>query len=153
MKKFLILILICLAQNTFSQTIKKDDVLIIDEPNNTPPPQGAIPNDDNNIYNTAGIDVRPEFPGGIIAFDKFIEKNFKIPQENLQLKGKVYVSFIVEKDGSLNDIKILRDIGAGTGAEAIRVLKSSPKWSPGKQNNKLVRVLYSLPISINTSTK
>lgn len=147
MKKFLILILICFVQNTFSQTTKKDDILTIDEPINTTPPQGTIPNDDYQIYNTAGIEVKPEFPGGLIGFDSFIKRNYKNPTDNL--KGKIYVTFIIEKDGSLSDIKILRDIGYGTGAEAIRVLKTSPKWTPGIQNNKQVRVLYSLPITVN----
>lgn len=153
MKKFLILILICFVQNIFSQTTKKDNVLIIDEPTNEIPPQGTIPNEDNNIYNIAGIDIRPEFPGGNIAFDGFIEKNFKIPKDKPELKGKIYVTFIIEKDGSLSGIKVLRDIGYETGAEAIRVLKMSPKWIPGKQNNKLVRILYSMPISVNNFTK
>ncbi|HTG67178.1 MAG TPA: energy transducer TonB, partial [Flavobacterium sp.] len=58
------------------------------------------------------------------------------------------VSFVVEKDGSLTDIKVLRDIGYGTGKEAIRVLQKSPKWNPGIQNGKPVRVQYSLPITI-----
>jgi periplasmic protein TonB len=79
MKKLLILIVICCAQNISSQTIKKDDILTIDEPVQTTYPQGAIPNDDNNVYNTAGIDVKPEFPGGSMFFDKFIEQNFNIP--------------------------------------------------------------------------
>ena len=64
------------------------------------------------------------------------------------LKGKVFVTFVVEKDGSLSDIKVIRDIGLGTGEEAIRVLKECPKWLPGEQNGQKVRVLYSLPISI-----
>jgi len=153
MKKLLILILICFAQNIFSQTTKKDNVLIIDELTNEIPPQGTIPNEDNNIYNIAGIDIRPEFPGGKIAFDGFIQKNFKIPKDKPELKGKTYMTFIVEKDGSLSNIKVLRDVGYETGAEAIRVLKMSPKWVPGKQNNKLVRVLFSIPISVNNFTK
>lgn len=147
MKKFLILILICFVQNIFSQATKKDNILTIDEPISTTPPQGTIPNDDYQIYNTAGIEVKPEFPGGLIGFDSFIKRNYKNPTDNL--KGKIYVTFIIEKDGSLSDIKILRDIGYGTGAEAIRVLKTSPKWTPGIQNNKQVRVLYSLPITVN----
>ncbi|MBC7438691.1 MAG: energy transducer TonB, partial [Flavobacterium sp.] len=60
------------------------------------------------------------------------------------------VQFVVEKDGKLTDIKILRDLGFGTGKEAIRVLNSSPKWKPGIQNGRPVRVLYNLPISIVT---
>ncbi|MEA9411704.1 MULTISPECIES: energy transducer TonB [unclassified Flavobacterium] len=152
MKKFLLLILICFVQNTFSQTIKEGDKLTVDASltisiDDTIPPQGTIPNDDYLIYNTAGIEVKPEFPGGLIGFDSFIKQNYKNPTDNL--KGKIYVTFIIEKDGSLSDIKILRDIGYGTGAEAIRVLKTSPKWTPGIQNNKQVRVLYSLPIIVN----
>ncbi|SNR35308.1 energy transducer TonB [Flavobacterium sp. ov086] len=163
MKKFLILILICSVQNIFSQnvfpeTTKGSDKLLIDATptisiDETIPPQGTIPNNDNSVYNTAGIDVRPEFPGGMLVFDKFIEKNFKIPNNNPALKGKIYVVFIVEKDGSLSDFRVLKDIGYETGAEAIRVLKTSPKWTPGKKDNKLVRVLFSMPISVNNSTK
>jgi len=78
---------------------------------------------------------------------KFISKNFKVPNE-VGLKGKIFVTFVVEKNGSLSDIKVIRDIGYGTGKEAIRVLKRSPKWNPGEQNGKKVRVLYSIPISV-----
>ncbi|MNL60417.1 Gram-negative bacterial tonB protein [compost metagenome] len=63
------------------------------------------------------------------------------------------MTFIIEKDGSLSDIKVLRDIGHGTGAEAIRVLKMSPKWIPGKQNNNVVRTLFSIPVSVNNFVK
>ncbi|WP_431242754.1 energy transducer TonB [Flavobacterium sp. P21] len=147
MKKILILILICTTQNIFSQSKKSNDILTIDDPTTKNHPQGDIPNDDYTVYNTAGIDVRPEFPGGIIEFNKFIEQNFKIPKDGL--KGKIYTTFVIEKDGSLSGIKVLRDIGYETGSEAIRVLQLSPKWKPGKQNNKLVRVLYSAPLYIN----
>jgi hypothetical protein len=153
MKKFLILILICFFQNISAQTPKKSDIIKLDEPINKTYPEGDVPNDDYNVYNTAGIDIKPEFPGGIIEFDKFIEKNFKIPDSSPELKGKIYAIFVIEKDGSLSDIKILRDIGFETGAEAIRVLKMSPKWKPGKKNNKLIRVLFSVPIFINSIRK
>ncbi|WP_082564382.1 energy transducer TonB [Flavobacterium sp. Root420] len=175
MKKLLFLILICAAQNTFSQSTKKnsktktsqtknseipivkvntssytDSDLVIDEPG---PSQVVINDNDNAVYNTAGIEVKPEFPGGMEKFFKFVDNNFKYPQDaeiaNIDLKGsKVYATFVVEKDGSLTDIKILRDAGYGTGAEAIRVLKKCPKWIPGQQNGKKVRVLYSVPITI-----
>ncbi|WP_281232192.1 energy transducer TonB [Flavobacterium gelatinilyticum] len=103
--------------------------------------------EENQVYNTAGLEVKPEFPGGQQALELFLKENYKNPQKDL--KGRVYVTFIIEKDGSLSDIKILRDFGYGTGAEAIRVLKKSPKWIPGKQNDKIVRVLYSMPIIVN----
>ena len=106
-------------------------------------------NDDTSIYNTTGIKVKPDFPGGLEKFYKFISENYKVPEEE-DLKGKIFVTFVVEKDGSLSDIKVLRDIGYGTGKEAIRVLKTCPRWVPGELNGKKVRVLYSLPISIGS---
>lgn len=106
--------------------------------------------DDNNIYSTAGIEVKPDFPGGIEKFYKFVGNNYRTPEEE-GLKGKVYVTFVVEKDGSLTDIKVVRDIGYGTGTEAVRVLKKCPKWNPGEQNGKKVRVQYSLPITIQSA--
>lgn len=102
---------------------------------------------DNNIYNTAGINVKPEFPGGMEKFYKFISENYKTPDVK-KLAGKVFVTFIIEKDGSLTGIKVLRDIGHDTGKEAIRVLELSPKWLPGEQNGKKVRCAYSFPIAI-----
>ena len=132
------------------QTIKgnPDAVLTVDEPVGTG--TAAVVEEDNNVYNTAGIEVKPDFPGGIEKFYKFVGNNYKAPEEE-GLKGKVYVTFVVEKDGSLTDIKVLRDIGYGTGAEAIRVLKKCPRWTPGEQNGKKVRVLYSLPITIQSA--
>lgn len=114
--------------------------------------KNTIAQSDDVVYSTAGIEVKPSFPGGMNEFYKFIGKNFRTPKiEGLQ--GKVYVTFVIEKDGSLIDIKVLRDIGYGTGEEAIRVLKECPKWSPGIQNGKPVRVLYSLPIAITPQKK
>lgn len=104
---------------------------------------------DQNLYNTAGLDVKPQFPGGIEEFYKFVGQNYKAPKVQ-GLKGKVYVTFIIEIDGSITDVKIIRDIGYGSGEEAVRVLKNSPRWLPGEQNGRKVRVLYSLPITIQT---
>jgi protein TonB len=130
------------------ETIKGDpDAPLSVEPVGNGP---SVVEDDNTIYNTAGIEVKPDFPGGLEKFYKFIGKNFQVPEEE-GLKGKIFVTFVVEKDGSLTDIKVIRDIGYGTGKEAIRVLKSCPRWNPGEQNGKKVRVLYSLPISIQSA--
>lgn len=107
----------------------------------------VINDDDNLIYSAAGIEVKPNFPEGFEKFYQFFNNNFQTPDEE-GLKGKVYATFIVEKDGSLSDIKILRDIGYGTGKETIRVLNLSPKWNPGIQNGKPVRVMYSMPFTI-----
>jgi hypothetical protein len=83
----------------------------------------------------------------MLAFYKFIGSNFKIPS-GLKTNGKVYITFMIEKSGNLSEFEILRDIGFGTGEESIRVLKLSPKWIPGKENDKPIRVKYSLPITI-----
>lgn len=133
-------------KNIGDQTIKGDpDAELTVEPVGTG--VAAVVEEDNTIYSTAGIEVQPEYPGGIQKFYAFVGKNYQMPEEE-GLKGKVYVSFVVEKDGTLTDIKVIRDIGYGTGKEAIRVLKSSPKWSPAEQNGKKVRCAYTLPISL-----
>ncbi|MDI1257069.1 MAG: energy transducer TonB [Flavobacterium sp.] len=100
------------------------------------------------LKNQQNVDVKPEFPGGAEAFYKYISKNFKIPDED-SIKGKIIVQFIVEIDGTLSDIKILKDLGYGTGEEAIRALKNCPKWTPGFLKGKPVRVMYKLPIEIS----
>ncbi|QKJ61644.1 M56 family metallopeptidase [Flavobacterium sp. M31R6] len=94
--------------------------------------------------------TQPEFPGGILAFYKFIGNNFKVPSE-LKGSGKVVLTFMVEKDGGLSEFVILKDLGFGTADEVIRVLKLSPKWIPGKEKNEAVRVKYSLPVQIEPS--
>lgn len=105
------------------------------------------PGNEDNIYNTAAVQVAPDFPGGLNEFYTYIGKNFKVPDVK-GLTGKIFVTFVVEKDGSLNDIKVIRDIGYGSGEEAVRVLKNSPNWIPAEQNGQKVRVLFTLPISI-----
>jgi periplasmic protein TonB len=99
-------------------------------------------------YNT--IEIKPEFPGGMGAFFKYIGNNYKTPKVN-NLSGKLYLNFVIEKDGSIVEVKVLRDLGYGTGEEAVRVLSESPKWSPGMQNGQPVRVMYTLPIMIQSS--
>ena len=127
-----------------AETIKGDEnAPLTVEPVGTGP---SVVEEDNTIYNNAGIEVKPDFPGGIAKFYSYIQRSFQpVDDENFP-GGRVFVSFVVEKDGSLTDIKILRDAGFGTGKEAERVLRKCPRWVPGEQNGKKVRVLYSLPI-------
>lgn len=97
----------------------------------------------NNIVNQM-----PEFPGGQNSFMEFLKKNLKYPEKeiNKKIEGRVYVSFIVEKDGSLTNFKVLSSIGKSFSKETLRVLKSMPKWIAGKQNGIPVRVKYTVPI-------
>ena len=110
--------------------------------------------DSNAVYNTSEITVNPEFPNGMEAFYKFVGENFTMPKtpNDVKLTGKTYVTFIIEANGEISNIKVLRDIGYGTGEEAIRVLKLSPKWLPGKINDEAVRTAYSLPITIQSKS-
>ncbi len=97
------------------------------------------------------VEDDPEFPGGLSALSQYLASNIKYPQlakEN-NITGKVFVSFVVEKDGSVGQVKILRDIGGGCGAEAVRVVKSMPKWKPGKQRGKPVRTQFNLPVDFS----
>ncbi|MDB5121121.1 MAG: Protein TonB [Sphingobacteriales bacterium] len=123
--------------------------IVINEPVGNAPKEAEV-TEDNSIKDFASVEVLPEFPGGQAGFGKYIQKNFNYsPMAREQgVSGKVIVSFVVEKDGSLTDIKVLRDLGLGTGQEAARVLKSSPKWKVGIQNGRPVRVAYTLPISL-----
>jgi periplasmic protein TonB len=111
--------------------------------------QNVIEPDDNNIYSSAGIEKVPEFPGGIEGLTNHIKQNFILPNVK-GLHGRVFVEFVVEKDGTVSDVKAIRDIGYRTGEEAVRVVKLFPLWIPGQHNGKLIRIRYSLPIMINT---
>jgi len=95
------------------------------------------------------VEKEPEFKGGYEAFFHFLSQNIHYPAEmrNNAVQGKVFISFIVETDGSLSTIKALRDVGYGSGEEAERVLKLSPKWEPGYQNGHVVRTAYTIPIT------
>lgn len=98
------------------------------------------------------IEKQPEYPGGIDAFYKLVGMNFKIPAEALKqkLEGKAIIEFMVERDGSLSEFKIVKDLGYGIGNEAIRAIKLSPKWIPGTKDGKPARVLYTMPITVQT---
>jgi len=95
------------------------------------------------------VEKMPEFPGGTEKLFRYLGKNIEYPPmaKDAGIKGKVYVTFVVDKDGSITDVKVLRGIGGGCDEEAIRVVKGMPKWSPGKQRGKSVRVQYNLPIN------
>ena len=97
------------------------------------------------------VENDPMFPGGMEALYKYLRENIKYPQlaRDNNITGKVYVTFVVEKDGSIANPRVLKDIGGGCGQEAIRVVKSMPKWTPGKQRGKAVRVQFNLPVSFH----
>jgi len=94
------------------------------------------------------VESMPEYPGGEPALYKYLAENIKYPQmaKESGIQGRVFVTFVVERDGKVTDVRVLRGIGGGCDEEAIRVVNNMPKWSPGKQRGKSVRVQYNLPV-------
>lgn len=94
------------------------------------------------------VEDQPSFPGGDAARMKYLGKNIEYPQlaRESGIQGTVFVTFVVEKDGHVTDVRILRGIGGGCDEEAVRVVKNMPNWSPGKQRGKPVRVQFNMPI-------
>ena len=103
---------------------------------------------DDTIYTI--VQTPPQFPGGAKSLHKFLIKNLRYPKKAQEagIEGKVHVKFIVEKDGSLSNIEILKGMASceACNAEAIRLIKSMPKWEVGKQNGNPVRVQYQIPV-------
>lgn len=114
---------------------------------------GDGPAVDNSVYSVNTVEKYPEFPGGMEAWAKFIQKNLRYPYmaQESGIQGKVYLSFVIEKDGSITDVKVVKGIGGGCDEEAVRVIKKSPKWSAGIQNDTEVRVRYNMPINYTLS--
>jgi protein TonB len=112
--------------------------------------QPIIP--DEKVYDIKYVDEKPDYSEGIKAFYSFVAKNFKTPEKE-GLNGKIITTFIVEIDGNISDIRVLQDIGFGTGAEVLNVLKRSKKWIPAKLNGNPVRSLFQFPITIKSVEK
>jgi TonB family protein len=132
------------ADKVFSTPASKVTEITIDEPPNV---DERLVADTTPVY-TAVARV-PEFPGGLEAFGKFLASNIKYPAtaREQKIQGRVIITFVVEKDGSLSNERVVRGITDDLNNEALRVIKLSPHWQPGMQNNRKVRVQYSVPIN------
>jgi protein TonB len=95
------------------------------------------------------VEQQPEFPGGQSEMYKFLQKNMRYPSaaSRANVSGRVFMSFVVNVDGSIQDVSVLKGLGFGCDEEAMRVVKAMPKWKPGKQSGRAVRVKYNLPIN------
>jgi TonB family protein len=119
---------------------------------NTPP--GATSDNNDTVYTV--VSKLPQYPGGDKGRMSFIAKNIKYPEEARKndITGTVYASFIIEKDGSVSNPKIIRSIGYGCDKEVIRVIKIMPKWQPGEdETGNPVRVAYTIPVKFNLDRK
>ena len=108
--------------------------------------------DNDSIYQI--VEQMPQFPGGESALMEYVSKNVVYPEEakEKEIQGRVFIGFVVEKDGSIGEVKVLRGIGGGCDEEAVRVIKGMPKWKPGIQKGKPVRVSYQIPIYFKLDT-
>jgi protein TonB len=97
------------------------------------------------------VEEMPLFPGGEQKMSEFITSNINYPEvaREAGVQGRVYVRFVVEQDGSISNVKVMRGIGSGCDEEAMRVIKSMPKWKPGKQHGKTVRVSHQIPVNFS----
>ncbi|RYZ98106.1 MAG: TonB family protein [Sphingobacteriaceae bacterium] len=113
--------------------------------------QGTYTGVDNKKLTYTAFENMPEFPGGLAKFMKFIQSNTQYPQSarEIDVQGKVWITFVVNKDGSLSEFKIERGIHPDFDREALRVVKLSPLWKPGMQNGVPVRVLYKIPVTFS----
>jgi|SRR5215217_6582298 len=111
-------------------------------------PQAPQPKEDAKRVFTS-VDNPPSFPGGIAEFSKYLMTSIRYPADDRKnnIQGKVFVSFVVEADGSLSDVAAMRGPSETLKEEGVRVIKASPKWKPGSQNGKPVRVQYTVPIN------
>jgi protein TonB len=112
------------------------------------PPETPVGDPDEGKVFTI-VEEMPAFPGGEGKMLEYIAKNIKYPpvaREN-GIQGRVYVTFVVDKDGKIKDAKVLRGIGGGCDEEALRVVKTMPEWKPGRQNGRSVQVQYNLPVN------
>jgi TonB family protein len=135
MRTFTFLIFLASAATSFAQT------KIIQEQNA------------DIIYNTANVQVKPQFLGGDLALQSYLVSSINYPAKAKDngIQGKVVVKFTISKTGNVKDVEIIRGIGGGCDQEAIRVVKNMPNWVPGSNNGVPVTITYTLPVSFNLS--
>lgn len=138
------------CQNTSAPTVKNSENnknVVPQKTVETVKTEKASSVNDNKIYTTEDVDVQPAYVGGINKFEAFLNKNYIKPidpEDGEPISGGVIATCIIEKDGSVSNITILRHIGYGTGKELERVLKLSPKWIPATKDANPVRCLQSI---------
>lgn len=121
---------------SFAQEVKSEEIITIEEEEI-----------ENDVF--VLVEQMPEFPGGQEAMFKFLSATIIYPKEARDngIEGKVFVNFTIEKDGSINEVKVIRGVHPLLDEEAVRVVESFPKWKPGTQKGKTVRVSYNLPLN------
>lgn len=111
-------------------------------------PSNTIPNRNASEKIFDVVEQMPSFSGGFVAMNEFFERNMQYPTTAIAIgiQGRVMITFVVEKDGTISDAKVVRSVASSLDQEALRMVKSMPKWTPGKQNGNPVRVRYTIPV-------
>ena len=137
-KLITILLFLLISNYSFAQ----EEVIIQTERDTT---TQAV-NDSDEVF--VFVEDQPVFPGGDDARIKYLQNNIHYPQKAMEkgIQGTVYITFVIEKDGRITNVRVLRGVGGGIDKEALRVVKNMPVWKPGKQKGKPVRVQFNMPI-------
>jgi periplasmic protein TonB len=133
---------------TNTQKVEQEGQPNIDEPFDPGPVVETSVVEPETVVEMFDVNKPPTFPGGEQELLKFLAENIKYPAlaREANIQGNVAISFVIGKDGAINDVQLLRDIGGGCGKEAIRVVKTMPNWSPGEANGHKVKVRFTLPV-------
>ena len=108
----------------------------------------AVQQPEDSVMDVGAVEQPPEFPGGYAAMIQYLQKNTRYPDDAVlnNVQGKVFVEFVVRKEGSVDQVKVLRGAAPALDAEALRVVRAMPAWTPGRTGNAPVAVRYTLPI-------
>lgn len=117
--------------------------------------EGDSPNDNSQIYNLAMVEILPEFPGGSTEMYKWIAEHIIYPAQAIDegIQGKVIVDFVISENGDIENVRVLRAKHPALDKEAVRVIKSMPKWRPGQINGKNVKTSYLVPVTFKLPQK
>ena len=139
----------CACEKSTAPLIIKSDK--VDDYLRTKHGREASQMDSTKVYDV--VEDMPSFPGGPSKMFEFVEKNIRYPKaaEEEEMYGRVIVSFVVERTGELSNIKIVKSVSPSLDKEAIRVVKSMPRWNPGKQSGMKVRVKYTIPVTFRNN--
>ena len=156
--KFPLLLLACLFFNTLwaQKELSAPPTPVVEEAPPPPPPppsesRPAVYEEDvapEKVFEMFDVQKTPAFPGGDSELYKYIAANLQYPSvaKDNNISGVVALTFVVEKNGTITDIRIIKDIGGGCGKEAVRLINSMPLWTPGETGGQKVKVRYTLPI-------
>ena len=138
------------------EDVKDKQISTITQEGNTTNEMIVEPGDDKGVVNEpvaeqifTAVEIPPTFPGGLDALGKYLQKNIRYPKsaQRANIQGKVFLTFVVNGQGHISNVQVLKGVGFGCDEEAIRVVQSMPPWTPGKQGGRAVSVKYTLPIS------